>query len=536
MSMGLSPGLFVAGRYRLDRLVGEGGMSWVWAATNVITARPVALKFLKRPAARATDRFRRFIEEARATIPHRHVVHIYDLLYLEGDVPFIVMELLRGGTLRDEIRSRGRLSLEAACALVCPVVSALGSAHALGVIHCDLKSENIFLANEGDGEITVKVLDFGLARQMAMDLDDAAGPVSLPRRRQSTPFGTVGYAAPEQGVSSRVDHRADIWALGVVLFECLTGERPFPIDGWERYLEACSGDTRAMLLAEGSVLRRRVAAGLPPSVAMLVARMLSTDPSQRPSLKEVQTELQRYTTERSMPFGEPASVLSPIVDEESTVSDRSPTRATPDTSLTEQPSRGPASAAGADSRAASREARWAHRIKTLGGTAAASVLAVVLLLMGFPKDPPRILPDVPALPAPPAPCDVTITYKLAGLESLDHEMPLAVDVYSGPGATDHATFTVDWRSGECDFAPGSLRIPGIKCERDERGRPIAIAREARDAGERCDAWKNADGLVRDRNGTPTGLSFKADPQKPQKPSAARPGARRSIVLEGRFSR
>jgi serine/threonine-protein kinase len=519
--------LFVAGRYRLDRLVGEGGMSWVWAATNVITARPVALKFLKRPAARATDRFRRFLEEARATIPHRNVVHIYDLLYLEGDVPFIVMELLRGGTLRDELRRKGRLSLEAACGVLGPVVSALGSAHAAGIIHCDLKSENIFLAREDDGELTVKVLDFGLAKQLAMDITEAAGPVSRPHRRGSAPFGTVGYAAPEQAISSNVDHRADIWALGVVLFECLTGERPFPSDGWERYLEACSGAAGENLLSEESALRRRVASGLPASVASLIARMLSLDPSRRPSLKEVQAELQRYTAVRSTSFGEPASMRTSgeVIDEESTISESDPI-------LSPEPPRPPetASASNPEPPRAPPPARWARDIAIL--SAAALLLSGVagLLFRRSPEPDQAIVPEAPRAAGRPV-CKVTITYTLSDLEALADAMPITVKACSGP-RNDCARYSISLSPFTCD-AVDPDGVGGVKCFTGEIDKEIEIRRKVDRSAEGCDAWKHIEAEVRDKHNEPLRLSLKPSWQMLSQPG---PGADEEIVVNGVFER
>jgi serine/threonine-protein kinase len=534
--MGLSPGLFVAGRYRLDRLVGEGGMSWVWAATNVVTARPVALKFLKRPAARATDHFRRFLGEARATIPHRNVVQIYDLLYLEGDIPFMVMELLRGGTLRDELRRKGRLPIDAACAVLAPVVSALGCAHAAGVIHCDLKAENIFLAREDDGETTVKVLDFGLAKQLAADIDDSSGPVSRPRTRGSAPFGTIGYAAPEQGISSRVDHRADIWALGVVLFECLTGERPFPSDGWERYLDASSGGARKDLLADGSALRRRVTSGLPPSVAALIARMLSPEPSQRPSLKEVQAELQRYTTVRATSFGEPISIPPPPndVDDDSTVSESDPIRP-PEPSLPSldvKPSPEPPPPAPRAIGRARRVALLSAAVVSLASLTLLTLLTFSAELFFLRPSPPdiAIAPEEPVRPQAPL-CRATILHTLDDLETLANAMPLTVEACSGP-RSECARFQVTLSPFACDKVE-SAGVGGVFCDKDPIEKKITIRREVESSTEGCDAWSRISGEIRDKHREPLRVQFTSDASRIDPPG---PGAAGRITLTGRFQR
>jgi serine/threonine-protein kinase len=502
-------------------------MSWVWAATNVITARPVALKFLKRPAARATDHFRRFIGEARATIQHRNVVQIYDLLFLEGDIPFMVMELLRGGTLRDELRRKGRLSLEAAGSILGPVVSALGCAHAAGIIHCDLKSENIFLAREDDGEITVKVLDFGLAKQLAIDIDIDLGPIARPRG--GAPFGTVGYAAPEQGISSQVDHRADIWALGVVLFECLTGERPFPSDGWERYLEASSGAARARkrLLADGSALQRRVALGLPASVAALVDRMLSPDPSQRPSLREIQAELQRHAPVRATQFGEPIAIAPDEIDEESTVSDSDP-RA-PEPSTPSLPSLH--ATASAPSPLRPPRSSWrASRVGALCAAALALASAAGLLFLRSPEPDRAILPEGPVKPDQPR-CRATIIHPLSDLEALAGAMPLTVEACSGP-RRECVKYQVTLSPFDCEQVD-STGIEGVNCEANEIEKRITIRREIEGAPEGCAAWTQIAGHVRDKHRERLPLQLDSDVRIIDPP---RPGVTEEIVVTGRFQR
>jgi eukaryotic-like serine/threonine-protein kinase len=309
-------GLFLEDRFRVDHLVGKGGMSRVWAATNVVTNRSVALKFLKKPATPGSDRHRRFVEEARTTFGHRNVVHVYDVLGLDSDTPFIVMELLHGVTLREEIRDKGRLSLPAACRVLCPVISAVSCAHARGVIHCDLKPENLFLTIEEDGERIVKLLDFGLAMRVAIDSGDDPPCSQL----LHPPFGTVGYAAPEQVSGGDVDYRADLWALGIVLFECLTGERPFPRDHWTEYAAAC--------LADRADWEQRFPAEIPAEIPALIDGILSPDASARPTLLEVQQTLHSFIDKACLPIGKPPSTPPPSVRDTwmTTVADSNSTR------------------------------------------------------------------------------------------------------------------------------------------------------------------------------------------------------------------
>jgi serine/threonine-protein kinase len=451
MTTGLSAGLFVANRYCLDHQVAEGGMSEVWAATNVVTARPVALKFLKQRAGSASARYLRFIEEARATIEHRHVVRVYDVLCLDGDMPCIVMELLRGVTLRDEIRHKGRLSLDAACGLLCPVISALGCAHARGVIHCDLKPENIFLSTEEDGEMVVKVLDFGLAMHAVVGVDDNGIPIGRPRRRLHATFGTVGYAAPEQAGGGEMDHRADIWALGVVLYECLTGTRPFPRDHWDRYLASCAGGRGEV----GSVLSAEWPE-MPAEIPALVGRMLSPDAPSRPRLHEVQSVLQRYTDSRCLPFGEPLSIQpsdacqAPV----STDSDSDPARSygaaemrnpALQTEITEDASRDDPDGIRPSPRKEQRGR--ASVVGAIGAVAVFGAAVISLVMTGVPKTPLRsdVRPPAEEELIPPATserfddfgnctakcgCAASVVYNFGAVSSFRSYLPMTVTICS----------------------------------------------------------------------------------------------------------
>ncbi|MEZ4436568.1 MAG: protein kinase [bacterium] len=202
----MAPGASL-GKYELIRRLGAGGMSTVFLARDVQLARRVAIKFLDR----AIDRF---LDEARATArcEHENIVRIYEAGTHDGR-PFLVLEHLEGRTLRavlDEQTDRG-IPIERAAELMAPVLRALTAAHAQGVVHCDLKPENVVLT---DGGVT-KVLDFGIARLVEQGM---AGAI--------VPIGTLPYMSPEQLVGEGIDHRSDLWAVGVMLFELVVGRRP----------------------------------------------------------------------------------------------------------------------------------------------------------------------------------------------------------------------------------------------------------------------------------------------------------------------
>ena len=296
--MELIEGIVVCARYRLEHLLGQGGMGVVWAAEELATGERHALKFLKASSADASDATRRLIREARAaaTVRHPAVVRIVDVLELDDGQPVIAMELLAGESLRDRLARDGRLGLAELADIAMPTISAVGTAHALGIVHRDLKPEHLFLTRGLDGERTVKVLDFGIAKLSALDGET----------RQSTGLttgavlGTPAYMAPEQVFGeSDLDHRADIWALGVVLYECLSGVLPTRGDN--------VGQVLKNVLAKPFEPLDRLVPELPGEIARLVARMLSRDRDGRPGdLREVAELLAPWARAPAVPFAAPA--------------------------------------------------------------------------------------------------------------------------------------------------------------------------------------------------------------------------------------
>ena len=296
MNADLNPGVIVAGRYRLDRLLGRGGMGQVWAVRHEVTHRVAALKLLNGPSHLQQSRRRRFLREARAAsaVSHPNVVRVHDFFELPDGTPVMIMDLLEGETLGQKLSRDGALPVDVAAAILLPVVSAVGTAHARGVIHRDLKPENVFLCAAPDGAFDVRVLDFGVAKLVS-------APVPSPEDSDALTgtggvVGTPSYMSPEQGFGEgTVDHRADVWSLGVVLYEVLAGSRP--VDG------ANMGQVLKRLLNEAITPLEVLAPELPPDVTELVGRMLSRDPEGRPrDLREVAGVLGRHTQAVAPPF------------------------------------------------------------------------------------------------------------------------------------------------------------------------------------------------------------------------------------------
>lgn len=211
----------IGGKLKLLRSLAEGGMGSVWVARNMATEADVAIKVLRsgREDERA-DAAERFRHEAKlgATLAHRNITCVFDLLEDDDGSLVLIMELLRGETLQDYLKSKGALSTKEAVAIIVPILSALQHAHDHGVVHRDVKPANIFLHVDPDGHVIPKLLDFGIAKVRAASLQTLHGSV----------LGTPRYMSPEQvRVSKELDGRSDLFSVGVVLYELITGENPF---------------------------------------------------------------------------------------------------------------------------------------------------------------------------------------------------------------------------------------------------------------------------------------------------------------------
>ncbi|MCE7894776.1 MAG: serine/threonine protein kinase, partial [Sorangiineae bacterium PRO1] len=223
-------GSVLAERYRLDELLGEGAMGRVYAAEHVLMRKRVAVKVLRPELCDTKDVVARFEREAMATanIEHPNIAAATDCGKLPDGSLFLVLELVQGRSLRDEIAA-GAMPVPRALHIARQTASALAAAHALGIVHRDLKPENVMLVTQGEDSDFVKMLDFGLAK-----LTDGAAGGAAPGARAPAPLTRVGvvhgtpeYMPPEQALGLSVDHRADLYALGVITYELLSGVRPF---------------------------------------------------------------------------------------------------------------------------------------------------------------------------------------------------------------------------------------------------------------------------------------------------------------------
>ena len=297
-------GELIDNRYLLQRLIASGGMATIYAGMDTRLDRPVAVKIMHAHLANDEAFVSRFIKEAKATaaLSHPNIVSIQDQGWNEGGPPavFLVMELVEGSTLRDFLNQHGVVSIEQMFQLMTPVISALAAAHKIGIIHRDIKPENILISKDG----RVKVADFGLARNMAIGQTMTV--------ESSVVLGSVSYLSPEQVQRGVADARSDIYAVGIVLFEMLTGGKPYegetPIQIAYRHV-----NDRIPTL-------QSIKSDIPITISELVHAATAPNPDHRPKdaeellnkFREIQAQIDPKKRQMSLELDLPPSMMKSV--------------------------------------------------------------------------------------------------------------------------------------------------------------------------------------------------------------------------------
>jgi eukaryotic-like serine/threonine-protein kinase len=263
-----APGDVVAGKYRVDGVLGVGGMGVVVAARHIQLGQRVAIKFMRATSNDAAS-IERFFREARAVVglSSEHVAKVLDMGTLETGAPYIVMEFLAGIDMGEALRRHGPMPVAAAVGSILQACEAIAEAHSIGIVHRDLKPANLFLTTQIDGASFVKVLDFGISKMARSEAHHdltASGAI----------MGSPGYMSPEQVRNSKdIDLRSDIWAVGVILYELLGGVNPFQGD--------TLGEVFAKIVSESPAPLARLRQDVPASLSATIARCLEREPARR---------------------------------------------------------------------------------------------------------------------------------------------------------------------------------------------------------------------------------------------------------------
>ncbi|MEO7330213.1 MAG: serine/threonine-protein kinase [Minicystis sp.] len=281
-------GEIIVGRYRVERLLGRGAMGVVALATEIESGQTRAIKLLPRSAHANETAVERFFREARAMsrLTSEHAVRVYEAEILPSGAPYMVMEHLEGADLGDALSRRGALTAHEAADFVLQACEVLSDAHALGIVHRDLKPTNLFVTRRADGSTCIKVLDFGLAK--ALFPEEGNADLTL----TNTVLGSPAYMSPEQLRSAKdVDPRSDIWSIGVVLYQLVTGRLPFR--------GRSATELIGQILVDTPEKPSSIRPGLPHALDAAILRCLEKQPEARyQSMRELGAALQPFVPPR----------------------------------------------------------------------------------------------------------------------------------------------------------------------------------------------------------------------------------------------
>jgi serine/threonine-protein kinase len=341
------PGALLVGKFRLEGIIGYGGMGSVWRATHLGLGQEIAIKLVSAEFVKSADALRRFDTEAKAAakIKSRHVPQVYDNGVLDDGTPYLAMELLSGDTLFKRVHVGGPIPLPEAVGILDQCCRALGRAHALGIVHRDIKPDNIYLANSADDDgYVVKVLDFGIAKVQTLAENEHLST------RTGQLLGTPMYMSPEQARGLRtVDHRTDLYSLGLVAHVMLTGNLAFSSESL--------GDLLVQICTQPLPSLRAQNPNLPPAMEDWFQKACARDPDQR--YQSAQAFMDGLRIAAGVTIGERLSAVSPMSGEHGGGPVRS--QLTPMTTPMPTPAPG--------AMGSTMPLRGPHSVSTTGGTA-----------------------------------------------------------------------------------------------------------------------------------------------------------------------
>ncbi len=434
----VTEGEVLAGKYRVDRVLGEGGMGVVVAATDTQLERRVAIKFLLPEYAQHPEASKRFLREARSAVKihSEHVARVIDVGTMESGAPYMVMEYLEGKDLAAVLEERKRLPVEEAVGYLLEACEAIAEAHSVGIVHRDLKPANVFVALRPDGSSIVKVLDFGISKAMM-----TSSSIDHSLTRTSSLMGSPLYMSPEQMRSAKnVDPRTDIWALGVILYELLSGGPPFDAESIP--------ELSAKVLLEEPPTLRSLRGDVPETLDAVVKRTLAKTPDGRyPTVADLAVALAPFGPARSRNNVERAvRVLQGSRGSPASTKDVPP-------SLVTDPGYARTAATWAESseqRGATTATETRSRVPLVGALVAGGVIVAGLVFAfgGRTKTPVSALPPAatapviaaqpvtaaPALVAPPATASVAPAPEVAPSVSANAPAPSAAPLAHNPAA------------------------------------------------------------------------------------------------------